>query len=104
MKLPKSYILLAILALVGYSSGIVYAMENDVMQDMAEYQQLRHAEISIVEAIQKVEKAYPGMAVSSIDFEEEKEQPAYSIELLNDIGEKEVTISAVTGEIIPEND
>lgn len=103
MKQPKFYILLAALALIGYGSGIAYAMDNDGMEDMAQYQQLKHAKISLVEAVQKAEEASPDMTVSSVEFEEENEQPAYSIELLSENGEKEITINAATGEIISEN-
>lgn len=104
MKNPKSYLLLAALLVIGYGSGISYAMENDGMEDMGEYHQLKTAKVSITEAIQKAQAAHPDMLVSEVDFEEEDEVPAYSMELIGANGELEITINADTGEIIPEND
>lgn len=104
MKHTKHYILLAALALAGYGSGIAYAMDNEVNEHQMEHQLLKQAKISIIEAIQKAQAAYPDMSVSAVDFEDEADTPAYSIELEGDNGEKEITISAETGEIIPEND
>jgi len=62
MKQPKFYIMLAAFALVGYSSGIAYAMDIDT--DQSEYQQMVSEKITLIDAIKKSEVAYPDMKVS----------------------------------------
>lgn len=105
MKTPRKYLLLSAVVLASLGSGFAYATDNDdAMEDQAEYQQLQKAKITVIEAIQKAQETHPGMIVAGVDFEEEAESPAFSVELLSEAGETEVTVSAITGEIIPEND
>lgn len=104
MKNPKNYLLLAVIVLAGYAVGIAYAEDNDGMEDQAEYQQLKTAKISITEAIEIAQAAHPNMLVSEVDFEEEYEVFAYSMELIGENSETEITINAETGKIILEKD
>lgn len=107
MKKSRHYILLAAVALIGLGSAFAYAEDHDgkeAVEGVSEYQQFQQAKITAVEAIQKAQAAHPDMKVSGVDFETEDGAPAFSVEFLSDKGETEVTVNAVTGEIMTEND
>lgn len=101
MTKSKHYIALAVMSLFLYSSGVTYAMGNDGMTDQQEYQQIKTAKISLVEAIKKAETDHAGSKVIAAEFKLENGKPAYSLELESEKGEMEVTIDAMTGATLP---
>lgn len=100
MERKKFYILLVVFSITLYSIGMFYTFKNDDMKDQIEYSEMAHAKLSLLDATYKAESKFPGMRVSSVNFDkDQKGQSFYALELLNDGFEQNIAINAMTGQI-----
>lgn len=97
------YILASALA-VGITGAALPASAADRLDDKNEYKQLQSTKVGLADAIKTAESSIPGAKVSSAEFEHEDGKPAYTLEVMDAKGQKEVVVSAETGQILSEGD
>lgn len=97
MKYRKHYLMVASIAFAIYGAGVVFAMTNDAIRDQADFSELQASKISLEQAADKIQNAFPNMLIASANVATREKKPVYNFEMLKDGSEKKVMIDMKTG-------